>query len=161
MVEDPLRDVGPAVVDEVLLGEPCRLELGEVADPFRLPARFECREPVRVDRAVAAQVDGRRRALKDVELPAVTPQRRCDLDARGPGADQADLLVGELGHRLALVITTGYVVVPTSGVEGRALERLDSGDPGQLRTVQRTGTHGDVRRGNPVAVVVTPKWRSR
>ena len=152
-IADALGDVGPAVVDEVLIGEAAALQRGEVHQPLALPARLQRGEPVRIDRVVVARVDGRRRALEDVQLPGVAPERRDALHGGRPGADDADALVGELRHRSALVAAAGVVVVPPGGVERVPAEAVQPGHARQLRTVQRPRAHGDVLGGDPVAPV--------
>src|SRR5207342_1404671 len=65
-------------------------------------------------------------------------------------------------------VASGVGVVPTAGVEGVALERLDAGDAGQLGPVQRSARHADVagahlvaavRRDEPTVVGIVPPHR--
>ena len=141
-VADALGDVGPAVLDQVLVGEAPRLEGGEVAQPPLLPARLELLEPLGVDVVVVAHVDGRRRALEHEGRTGVAGQVGDALHGGGTGADDADALVGQLRHGLAVGRAARVVVVPSAGVEGVAAEGLDAGDARQLGPVQRAGAHG-------------------
>ena len=71
--------------------------------------------------ALVAHVDGRRRALEDVELADDLGELGHDLHRSGTGADDADALALEVD-----------VVVPARGVERLALERLHALDARQL-----------------------------
>ncbi len=61
-------------------------------------------------------------------------QERHTLNGRGAGADNGNLLIRQFGQS-ACVITTCVVIVPTRRMEGMALERLDTGNAGQFRSV--------------------------
>ena len=52
-----------------------------------------------------------------------------------------------------VVVAAGVVVVPPAGVERVAAERVDPGDPGQLRHAQRAGAEHHELGGQPVAAV--------
>ena len=89
-VADALRDVGPAVLDQVDVGEPTGLERR---------AKFSCHsrcQPGPASRTtpgrwpVAAHVDRRRRALEDEQLAGVTGEMRDALHRSRTGADDAD-----------------------------------------------------------------------
>ena len=47
-VTNALTEVGPAVLDEILVGEPARLQDGEIHEPLVLPTRLQPPKPLRV-----------------------------------------------------------------------------------------------------------------
>lgn len=130
-------EFGPEVAHQVRLTQRHALERPgvEVALPFPLPARPQRLRPLRVGRRVVAFVDGRRGALKDVEVLGVSGQERDDLDRGGAGADDGDALVGEL-VQVAAAVAAGVVVVPPRRVERVALEVLDPRNAGQFGPVE-------------------------
>ena len=135
--QDVADDLGPAVIDQVLVLEAAGDEDAEIVHPALLPAGGEGLHPVRIGRRVVAHVDGRGRALEDVELLRRRAQMRHALHRRRAGADDADALVGEAGE-VPLRVAAGIGIVPAAGVEGMALEALDARNAGQLGPVQRT-----------------------
>ena len=150
---DALGDVGPAVLDEVLVRSDTGLHAGEVEEPVPLPAGFERGEPLRVDLLVVADVDRRRRPLEHVQLAGAAGEVGDALHGGGPRADDADPLVGQAVHGRTGGIATGVAVVPPARVEGVAGERLDAGDAGQLGRAQRAGAHGHEAGAQLVAPV--------
>ena len=151
---DAARQVGPAVLHQVLRRGPAGLVRREILQPALLPAwRGDGGEPAGIDRCIGADVDRRGRALEDVERLRRPREVRNALNGRGAGADDADALVGEPGHRRAERIAAGIGVVPAAGVEGMPGERLDARDAGQLGNMQRTGAEADELRGEDVAAV--------
>jgi len=140
LLADAAGQVGPAVLDQVLLGAAARLVLGEVLQPALLPAGGgDGGEPFGIDRGVGADVHRGWRALEDQEFLAGLGEMRDALHRRGAGADDGDPLVAELRERRAQGIAAGVVIVPAAGVEGMALEGLDARYAGQLGHVQRAG----------------------
>ena len=103
----------------------------EVALALLLPARLQRFRPFRIGRRVAALVDGRRGALKHVEVLGISAEVRNQLYAGGPGSDQRDPLVSQLVESAA-GIPAGVVVIPARRVEHVPLEVLDSRDTGKL-----------------------------
>src|SRR6185295_19548583 len=78
---------------------------------------------------------------------------RDTLHRRRAGTDDADALVGELGHRRPRPVAAGVVVVPPAGVEAVAREGFDAGNAGQLGPMQWAGAHGHETSPNLVATV--------
>ena len=75
------------------------------------------------------------------------------LHRRRAGADDADALVGQLGHRRAEGIAAGIGIVPAAGVERVPGEGLDARNAGQLGDMQRPGPQADELGGEDVAAV--------
>ena len=151
---DAPRQIGPAVLDQILLGVAAGLVRGEIFEPALLPAwRRDGRKPFWIDRRVGADIDRRRRALENVELFAGARQIRHALHGGGAGADDADALVRQLVHRRARGIAAGVVVIPPAGVERMSLEAFDARYARQFGDVQRPGAHADELRGEGVAAV--------
>src|SRR3954468_173578 len=106
----------------------------EVALALLLPARLQRFRPFRIGRRVAALVDGRRGALKHVEVLGISAEVRNQLYASGAGADECDPLVSQLVQSPA-GIPAGVVVIPACRVEHVPAEVLDSRDTGKLGPV--------------------------
>src|SRR5690348_242565 len=68
------------------------------------------------------------------------------------GADDADALVLETGEA-AMAVAARIVIVPTAGVKGMALERLDAGNAGELGTMQGSVRHNDEARLHGVVAI--------
>ena len=71
-------------------------------------------------------IDRRRRALEHVQLAASVREVWHTLNSRRAGANDAHSLVAEFIHEGALVVATGVVVVPSTRVEGVAVEIRDT-----------------------------------
>src|SRR5204863_7571458 len=106
-------DVGPAVVDQVLLGEAAGDQGVEVVHPVLLPAGLQALSPRRIGGTVGAHVDGRGRALEDVELLRGRSDVRHALHGRGARADDADALVLQAGE-VPVRIAAGVAVIPAA-----------------------------------------------
>jgi hypothetical protein len=157
-------DVGPTVVHQVFfLVAPCGEDLEVVHSPL-VPAGLQAARPLRIGGAVGSHVDGRRCALKHVEVLGALPEVGDALHRGRTGADHADALVAE-PRQIAFGVTARVPVVPAAGVEGVALEGLDSGDPGQLGLLEQAVRHADeaglhgvaaIRRDDPARFVFIP-----
>ena len=146
------EDVGPAVVDQSLLDLTTRKQDREIVAALARPARLERLEPVGIGRAVAARVDGAWRALEDVEMSGRLLEPGDELNRGRSGADQANLLVGEVGHSVILV-AAGIGEVPAAGVEAVPLEAFDAGDARQLRIDDESGCADQEARRDLVAAI--------
>ena len=114
----------------------------EVHHAFLLPARLLGLEPLDIGGCVGPDVDRRRRALEDVEVPCVLRQLRDALDPGRTCADDPHGLVTEVDHRLARGAAR-VAVVPAARVEAVAGEGLDAGDARQLRLPVVAGGQDD------------------
>ena len=92
-----------------------------------LPARFQSGCPLGIGLAVVAHVDGRRGALKYVQLFGPFPQMRNTLHASGAGTDDANTLIFEI-DQIAVGVTAGVRVIPAAGVKGVTCIVVDAGD---------------------------------
>ncbi|EHJ60873.1 hypothetical protein NSU_2033 [Novosphingobium pentaromativorans US6-1] len=151
-LRDVPEDLGPAVLHHVAGDLLARDDLGEVLHAFRLPARLERLRPVGIGGLVAARADGRGRALHDEEFPGAFGEAGDRLDRGGAGADDGDLLVGQLVHQLART-AAGIAIVPARGVERVTLELLYAGDAGQLGLVHDPARDRDEAGLDPVATI--------
>ncbi len=112
-------------------GDDRRLARGvDPAAHRRLGGRQRAVDPARAlgDRVVQARHDPWGGALEDRQALDLGLDLGDELDRRGAGADDRDALAGEV-----------VSVVPARRVEHRALERVDAGNVGDRRLVQRTG----------------------
>ncbi len=147
-------DLGPAVADQVGVARAKTDERPgmEIGLPLLLPSRPQRLDFFGVDRLVAAIVDVGRRALEDVQVAGGAGQMGDALDTAGSGADDRDAFVAQ-PVKTAVHVSAGIVIVPARGVEGMALEAVDSRDARQLRAVKGSLTHHDEARADVVAAV--------
>ena len=151
--EDQLAEgLGPAVIDQVLLGVAAADQEVEIVHPVVLPAGRQGTHPVGVYGLVVTHIHSRGRALEDVELARALGQVGHALHGGGAGADDADPLVAD-PVQAAQHGAAGVLIVPAAGVEGVALEGLDAGDARQLGLVQGAVGHDHEAGAHGVAVV--------
>ncbi len=151
-VDQPSEDVGPAVVDEVPLGEATGGQEREVLHSLPLPPWLEGRGPCRIGRPVPPDVDGRGRALEHEQRAGRGGDVRDDLHGGGAGADDADALVAQ-ARQAAVRVTSRVGVVPATGVKGMTRERIDAWDAGELGSVEGAIAHDEESRRHPVAPI--------
>src|SRR5262245_53501388 len=87
------EDVGPAVMDEVLVLVAATDQRVEVLRPPSLPAGLQRCRPFRIGLVVVANVDRGRRALEHVEAFCRFTEMWNALDSGRTGADDADVLI--------------------------------------------------------------------
>ena len=150
--EQVADDVGPAVVHQVFGREPARHKGVEVVHALLLPTRLQRLRPRRIGGPVVAHVDGRRGSLEHVELIGVLTQVRYALNRRRSRSDDSDALTFQ-SDEATLGRTAGVRVVPTAGVKGVTLERLDTRNTRQLGSMQRPIGHHHETRAHLVTAV--------
>ena len=151
-VDQLADDVGPAVHDEVLLGE-----APEVSS-VKFSIRSRCQPGSRaaahegsVGRFARTSMDEGVR-WKTKSSPAEAATWGTHLDRRGTRSDDADALVGQAAQP-AVRVAARVRVVPSAGVEGVTPERLDARDAGELGPVERAVAHHEEPGRHPVASV--------
>src|SRR5208337_4695058 len=145
-------DVGPSVVDEILVLEAARDQHVEILHAMLLPSLLQRLHPFGVGRTIAAFVDRGGSALEHVQMLRVLREKLDALYGGRASADNGDALVAEF-VQISVGIASGVSVVPPAGVERVALEGIDAGYRGQLRPVKRPVGHDDEPRAHPVVAV--------
>ena len=80
---------------------------------------------------------------------------RHTLHGSGPGTNNSDPFVRQVGHKCALGITTGVGVIPATGMKGMALKRFYARYTWQLGNMQRACAHGHKLGSKRIAPVGT------
>ncbi len=145
-------DVGPSVIDQILVLEAAGDQHVEIFHAMLLPSRFQRLDPFGIGRTIPPDIYRGGGTLEYVEMLRVLRQERDALDRCRTGADNRDALVAEL-VQIPIGIAAGVSVVPAAGVEGVTLETVDALNPGQLRPIQRPVGHHDEPRAHPIVAV--------
>ena len=110
---EPVRQLGPAIPDEILFLRTAIHQDVEIVHALALPTGLEGIGKARIRRSIVADIDRRRRALEDVDMTGVAPQVRHGLNGSRARADHADALVREPGHAPGRIAAGVFVVPPT------------------------------------------------
>ena len=148
-------DLGPEVAHEIRLSPQREFHHRalEVRLPLLLPAGPQGLHPRGIGGRIGTLVHAGGRALQHIELPGVPGEIGYRLRGGGTGADDRHALVGQLVEHRVLRVATGIAVVPARGMEHRALELLDAGNPRQLGHVEHAAGHDDEARADLVAAI--------
>src|SRR5690606_20853381 len=129
-------DAGPAIIDEIDFLNAAGDKRIEIIHALLLPAGLKALHPLQIGRSVVAQLDGRRRALEDIEFLCPFAEMRHTLHGRCARADDADALVLQ-PFKAAIAVATRVAIIPPAGVKRMAFETFNAGNAGQLRAMQR------------------------